>query len=300
MRNVNRRATVGIFLAAVMVSGALASAQKQATLFVTVIAPAAGPAANLMAKDFVVSGGKAEVKDAVRATEPLAIEIVVDVSRPPIGVTPSIQDVRTALQTFVQTIRAAEPQARIALMEAGGGTTPAAELGAPAAALDKAVGMVAPGPDMSGAPMVEGVQAASHALANEPAPRRAIVSVDFGSSDSFPDGRVDGVVKDMFKTGASLWAVAVRPASEQTVTTGSSAAVSINRENAFNSIIKNNGGMRVTIGEASGLKNQLQVIANTLLSQYELTIAGIDAAHARDAKLATASGAKVVPSVFVR
>jgi len=299
MCNLSRRFVAGTLIA-FFVFVAVAFAQKQTIVFVTVIAPASGPVADLKAKDFVVSGGKGEVKDAVRATEPLSVELVVDVSRPPIGVNPSITDVRSGLQTFVQTIRAGEPQARIALMQVGGAAVPAAELGATAAALEKAVGMIAPGPEMTGAVMVEGVQSASHALANEPAPRRAVVSIDFGSLDSFPNGRVDSDVKDVFKTGVSVWAIAVRPASEQTSTNGSAAVLSITRENAFNSIIKNNGGMRITIVEASGLKSQLQMVANTLLSQYELTIAGTDVAHARDLKLATTAGAKVVPSVFAR
>jgi hypothetical protein len=287
-------------LTALMTCGAIAFAQKQTTIFVTVVAPATAPVADLKPKDFIANGGKLEVKDAVRASEPLAIELLVDVSRPPIGVNPPIEDLRAGLQTFVKTIRAGEPQARIGLMQAGGAAVPVVQLGASAAALDKAVGMVAPGPDMSGAVMIEGVQAASHALADEPAPRRAIVSIDFASADPFPEGRTDSVVKDVFKSGVSMWAITARGTNEQTATNGSSTVQTSTRENAFNSIIKNNGGMRVTIVEATGLKNQLQMVANSLLSQYELTIAGVDAAHARDLKLSTASGAKVVPSVFAR
>jgi hypothetical protein len=299
MRKLIRRVTVGT-LTALMTCGAIVYAQKQATLFVTVVS-APGALGDLKAKDFTANGGKLQIKDAVRATEPLAIEILVDVSRPPSGVTPPIQDVRTALQSFVQTIRSAEPAARIGLIQVAGAAVPAVNLGAPAAAVDKAIGMVAPGPDLSGgAVMIEGLQDASKALADEPAPRRAIVCVDFSSSDSFPDSRVGGVVKDMIKTGASVWSVTVRASSEQTTTNGSSTALYNVRDSAFNSIIKNNGGLHVTIVDVTGLKSQLQTIANSLLSQYELTIDGIDAAHARDVKLATASGAKVVPSVFVR
>jgi len=300
MRKLNRRFSAGT-VATLIVSGAVLFAQKQATIFVTVVAPSSGPVAGLTAKDFVVQGGKAEVKDVVHADEPLAVEILVDVSRPPVGVTPPIQDLRTALQSFVQKLRSAESSARIGLTQVSNAAVPAVTLGAPATELDKAIGTIAPGPDMSGsAVMMEGLQDASHTLAEEPAPRRAVVSVDFGSSDSFPDTRVNGLAKDVFKTGVSVWAISVRPAVGQTATNGSTDALYNVRDNAYNSIIKTNGGLRMTIVAATGLKEQLQIVANSLLSQYELTIAGVDAAHARDLKIATSGGAKVIPSVFAR
>src|SRR5690242_3410978 len=69
MRNLSRRFAAGTLIA-FTVYVAAAFAQKQATIFVTVIAPASGPVSGLTAKDFVVQGGKATVKDAVVATEP--------------------------------------------------------------------------------------------------------------------------------------------------------------------------------------------------------------------------------------
>jgi hypothetical protein len=299
MRKLSWRFTAGI-LTALTALGTVAYAQKQATIFVTVVAPGTGPLGNLTAKDFKAEGGKAEIKDAVRADEPLAIELIVDVSRPPIGVNPPIEEMRSALQTFVKAVRTGEPSARIGLIQAGNAAVPVVDLGAPAAALDKATGTVAPGPDTGGAVMIEGVQDASRKLATEPAPRRAIVSIDFGSPDSYPDTRVDSLAKEVYKTGVSLWAVAARAPMENTQTNGSSTMQYATRDNAFNAIIKTNGGLRVTIVTATGLKDQMQIVANSLLSQYELTIAGVDAAHVRDLKLSTSSGAKVVPSVFAR
>lgn len=280
--------------------GTVLFAQKQTTVFVTVVAPSTGPIADLKPKDIVSAGGKIEVKDVVRADEPLSIELVIDVSRPPLGVSYPLEEVRAGLQTFVKTIRAGEPSARIGVIQVGNAAVPAVELGAPAAAVDKALGSLSAGPDTSGAVMIEGIQDASQKLANEPAPRRAIVSVDFGSTDSFPDTRVGGLVKDVMKTGVMVWAIAARAPMENTQTNGSSTAQYSVRENALNSMVKTNGGMRITIVAATGLNEQLKMIANTLLSQYELTIAGIDAAHVHDLKLSTASGAKVIPGVFAR
>ena len=286
MRKLNR--PIVWTLAAVTIAGAVASAQKRTTVFVTVVAPPSGALATLNAKDFVARGG--EIANAVHADEPLSIELIVDVSRPLVGVNPPIEELRTGLQAFVKAIRDGEPSARIGMIEVAGAAVPRVKLGEPAAALDKAVGSVAPGPDMGGAVLVEAVQEASGMLANEPAPRRAIVSVDFATSDPVPEGAVDRMAKDVYKTGVSLWAVSARGSAQET----------LSRENALNAIIKNNGGLRVVIVEATGLKTQLQMVAYSLLSQYELTIAGVDPQHVRDVKLSTAGGAKVVPSLFAR
>lgn len=290
MRNRNRHFT-GWILIALITAGTTALAQKQTQTFVTVVAPASGALTNLTAKDFVVQGGKAEVSDAERATEPLSIVILVDSSKPPLNINPPVEDIRTGLKAFVQTIRAGERSARIALYQVAGASVPMSDMGAPASTLDKAVGMVAPGADMGGAVMVEGIQDGAKKLAQEPAPRRTIVSIDFASADPFPDVQAGAVVKQVFPTGVSLFGIMVRK-TEQEPNTG--------RENVFNSIIKNNGGLRITIGDPAGLKDQLQIVANSLLSQYELTIKGVEPAKAHDLKITTKDGAKVLPSVFAR
>jgi hypothetical protein len=180
---------------------------------------------------------------------------------------------------------------RIALYQVAGASVPVSDLGAPAATLDKALGMVAPGADMGGDVIVEGIQDAAKKLANEPAPRRAIVSIDFASTDPFPDVQAGAVVKQVFPTGVSLFGLMVRKTEQEP---------NVGRENVFNSIIKNNGGLRITIGDPAGLKDQLQLVANSLLSQYELTIKGVEPAKAHDLKITTKDGAKVLPSVFAR
>jgi hypothetical protein len=98
-------------------------------------------------------------------------------------------------------------------------------------------------------------------------------------------------VKQISPTGASLFGIMVRK-TEQEPNTG--------RENVFNSIIKNNGGLRITIGDPAGLRDQLQLVANSLLSQYELTIKGVEPTKVHDLKITTKDGAKVLPSLFAR
>jgi len=283
-----RLPVLALCLAGVVTSPAVAQ-KPQTTAFVTVVAPAAAPMTSLTAKDFKAQGGRFEIAEAVRSTGPLSIEVLVDISRAPYGTNPPIQDLRTALETFVQTIRGGDPSAQIALMQVGNAAVPVVDFDAPPTALDKAVGTVAPGPE-TGAVMIEGVQDAGRALAKRPAPRRAIVAVDFASSDSIPENVAEKIVKEVYLTGASIWAISVRGSVQQPPM----------RENALNMIVKGNGGERLTINVASGLKTQLQSVANSLLSQYNVTIAGIDPPHVRDVKLSTASGAKVVTSLFAQ
>jgi hypothetical protein len=291
-----RRFTAAI-LTGLLGFGAVVFAQKQATMLVTVVATESGPVTNLTAKDFK----GAQVTDAVRATEPLSIELLIDVSRPVGGAQPPLDDIRRGAQAFVETIRAGDPHARLGLVLVSGAPIPSAEVGASAAAIDKAVGMIGTGPDQGGnAAVIEAIQGASQTLANEPAPRRAVVSIDFTSADPMPDPRIALVVKDVFKTGVTLWAIGVHPVEESRATNGSLSALYASRDNALNNMVKANGGQRITIINSSGLKAQLQAVANSLLSQYELTINGVDASHAHDLKLTTASGAKVVTSVFAR
>ena len=99
---------------------------QQASLFVTVVAPESGPLKSLTAKDFIARGAQAEVVGAVRPGALLSVELVVDISRQPYGPNPPIEDLRSALQAFVQTIRSGDPSGRIALMQVGNTTRRAA------------------------------------------------------------------------------------------------------------------------------------------------------------------------------
>lgn len=259
------------------------------TMFVTVLAPASGPITQLTAKDFTIAGGKARVTDAVAATQPLSIELLVDVSRQTAFASSPIDDLHAALGTFVHTIRIGDHDAQIALMSVGTAATPVASFEAPADALDQAINTIAPGPEMS-AVLIEAVDDACQALAKHPAPRRAVVSVDFATTDPIPGTAVKAMAKDFFESGATVWAVSVRGNAQQPYI----------RENTLNVIVKNNGGERSTIVTSTGLKDQLQMVANSLLSQYVLTIDGTDPQHVQQLKISTSGGAKVQQTVFVR
>jgi hypothetical protein len=239
-------------------------ASSQATLLVTVLASSKAPITDLTAKDFkVTDGGQAiQVTAAERATDPLSIEVVVDNAQPPMGVTAPTRDLRSALQTFAKAIRAGNPEAKIGMFTAGGAATPVVPLGGSAADFDNGVNHIAPSPQ-SGGEILEGLVDAARALGAEPAPRRAIVSIDFSSPDEASDTVLRNIETAVFQSGASVWAVSV---------SGSNTTETPSRDAVLNEAPKMSGGQRETIVGSTGLQNQLKVIANSLLSQYALQI----------------------------
>lgn len=255
------------------------------TMLATVVASPAGPLNHLSAKDFAIAGSRAVVVKAVPATQPLSIALLVDVSRPPTSA-PPIDD--AALEAFVHTIRNTDPDAQIALTRVAGTATSVATFDSSSAALVDALRTITSGQETSAA-LIEAIDRAGRILAAQPAPRRAIVSVDLATPDPILDTAVDATVKDVFESGATVWAVCDRRTVHQQLI----------REEALDTIVKGNGGQRTTT-LSTGLHDQLQTIANSLLSQYLLTIADTDPQHVKQLKISTTGGAKVVPSTFAR
>ena len=84
---------------------------------VTVVAEGGTPIRDLKAKDFIVKedGTKRDVVDAQLATEVLSAALLIDAAQPPRGSAP--RDLRAAAATFVKSIQAVNPDARIALWQ---------------------------------------------------------------------------------------------------------------------------------------------------------------------------------------
>lgn len=240
-------------------------ASSHATVFVTVLASAKAPVTDLAAKDFKVKDGSqtVEVATAEHATSPLSIELLVDNAQPPMGVTPPTRDLRSAVQAFAKAIRAGNPDAKIGMFTVGGASTPVVPLAGSVADFDNAINHLAPSPQSGGA-ILEGMVDAAHALGSEPAPRRAIVSIDFSSPDEASDTVLQGIEGAVFQSGATVWAVSV---------SGSNTSETPSRDAVLNEATRMTGGERETIVGSIGLQNQLKSIANSLLSQYELQIA---------------------------
>lgn len=240
------------------------AASSQATILVTVLAPSKAPITDLTAKDFKVTDGSqsVEVAAAEHATQPLSIELVVDNAQPPMGVNPPTRDLRSALQAFAKAVRAGNPDAKIGMFTVGGAATPVVPLTGSPADFDNAINHIAPTPQSGGA-VLEGLVDAARALGAEPAPRRAIVSIDFSSPDEASDTVLQNIETAVFQSGASLWAISV---------SGPNTAETPSRDAVLNELPRLSGGQRAAILGSIGLQNQLKVIANSLLSQYMLRI----------------------------
>lgn len=242
-----------------------ASAAQNANMsvLVTVLAKASGPVTALTAKDFTVHAGKQQlqVTAAELSTRPLSIELLVDNSQPQ-GMSAAMGDLRLALDNFVNTIQASDPDAKIGMYNFAGQAIPVVKLDAPAADLKQAIARLFLIQEATGA-LLEAIEDASRDLSERPAPRRAIVSVDFASAESTPDTAVPGVGKAVSQSGATVWAVSVADVVPETR----------KREFVLSEVTHKTGGMRISMVRSSGLPDQLKAIANSLLSQYMIQFA---------------------------
>jgi hypothetical protein len=252
-----------VILALAVVRG---DASAQASLLVTVLAPAKGPVADLTAKDFKVSDGKQTiaVSAAERVMLPLSIELIVENTLGPMESAPPTYQLRTSLLTFAKVIRTGSANAKIGLFTDAGAAVPMIDLNGSAADLDNFIAHFAPVHQGSGA-LLEALLDAARVLAEEPPsrPRRQIVMIDFAAPDPTTKAEVMNIERAVSQSGATVWSVSVagsRPETPQ-------------REVMLDGLTKDTGGHRQSIVGASGLENQLKVIANSLLSQYTIQIA---------------------------
>lgn len=281
-------------MGATLVLGGTPSAVQRGTpkaALVTVVADAAGPVRDLAAKDFVVTedNQKREVVNAEIARDPLAIALLVDTSLPPMGVTPPVQDLRTALSTFVKTIQNGSLGAKIALAEFAGASVPKTGFDDRQEDLAAAIARLYPN-QQPHAVLIEALVDAAKRLGEQPPPRRAIVSVDFNTQEASADRTMKDAAEAVHKAGATLWSVSVR----------GTAPSPDNREEVLNKITKANGGLRLTPVSASGLEPNLKIVAFSLLSQYTVTFMRPDGANPKTTKFETTRGAKVQLTPWMR
>ena len=279
---------------------------QQKVALVTVVADANGRIKDLTAKDFVVmeDNARREVVDVQPADDPLSIALLIDTTQPPMGMIPPTQDLRTAVTTFIRTIQAAEPAAKISITETAGAAVTPVDFTTRFADLEKAIGRLVPN-QPRGAVMLEALVDAGKRLGEQPPPRRAIVSVDFNSLEGSADRSLKDAVEAVHKAGATLWPVSVRgsatntPASDVAgVRTG--VQTSPIREEAFNKITQANGGMRLQPVDAPGLEPNLKIVANSLTSQYTITFVRPNGGNPKTTKIETSKGAKVLLTPWMR
>lgn len=257
----------------------------------TVIAESGAPVTNLTAGDFVVREGDTvrEVVSAEPSSFPLVVSLLIDMTKPQIDNSQLARELRKGVSAFVSSLRASQGTAKIALVEVGAGTETAAAFDAPAAALDAAVQRLLPA-HPADAIMLESIGAAAKSLQPMQTPRRAIVTVDFDSSESLTEDTMKRMTDALHQSGATVWSVSVRlPRSS-----GS------RREDALNRITRVSGGLRQVANASSGLEAMLKKVADSLASQYIVNFARPGDAPMKPVRMETKQGLKVHVSPMSR
>jgi len=139
--------------------------------------------------------------------------------------------------------------------------------------------------------LLEALVDAGKKLAARPAPRRAIVTVDFHSVEGSAEKTMKAAVTSIHDCGATLWPITVR---------GTASRDDQNREDVLNKASKANGGMRFSSIDASGLEANLKKVAASLTSQYVVTFARTGDGAAKNVTFESAGGQKVLLTPFMR
>jgi hypothetical protein len=283
---------VAVCAAGVLVTSVGARPQgQQKVALVTVIADASGPVKDLTAKDFIVTedNAKREVVDAQLADDPLSIALLIDTTQPPMGAIPPTQDLRTAAVSFVKTVQAASPSAKISLTEMAGAAVTTVNFTTKFEELEKGINRLVPN-EPRAAVLLEALADAGKRLGEQPPPRRAIVSIDFNSLEGSAERSLKAAVDAVHNAGATLWPVSVRGSSQTTPL----------REEALNKMTLANGGMRFQPVDAPGLEPNLKIVANSLNSQYSITFVRTGGGNPKTTKIETSKGAKVLLTPWMR
>jgi len=277
-------------LAAIAAGTVALAAPNEKLALVTVVADESKPAAALTPADFVVTEEKDKVRvvEAVPARDPLSVVLLVDTALPADGAAWTLE-MRKGLTSFVATLLAGEPGAQIALYQVANAATPVKDFTSSRADLEAGINVIASG-TAAGSAMLEGVGTAAKRLGQRPAPRRAIVCVAIGTAEG--TSLVPKMVGDtVLQSGATLWVVSVQSAFDASLT---------NRDTVWTRSTADSGGLRQNIVQATRIESRLQAVANSLLSQYFLTMIRSREGAVKGLKGQTAQGAQVLFTHWMR
>lgn len=248
-------------LCAPLMAGLTAFAIQDRQLLVTVLDWDDVALTGLTPADVTVfEDGTARTVTAVeRATEPLAVVLLIDTGKSPIGTTEPTRDVRTAVTTFVKTVFASGAPVEMAIMEYAGAGTMLRGYTQKLEEVERVASRLVPS-QRSNSVLLETLPDAVRDIAKRPALRRAIVVLDRGSMET---GRVEQerVLSSIAKSGASIWAVTVQSAQ----------ASSPVKEVVLDEVTQDTGGRRLSAVSPAALEGLMKKIADALVSQYVVT-----------------------------
>jgi len=261
------------------------------SILVTVLGKDGVPIRDLAVGEFSVTedGARREVTAAALATDPLFVSVLIDTSKPQQGDVDPVRDLRASLATFVKTIHATSPTAEIALTTVGGAGVLIQDFTTQAVELERVTSRLV-SDQRSMAVVLEALIDAARGLRDKPSPRRAIVTLDFASREA-STVQPTTVIEEVFKSGASVWAVSVH---------GSMGGTAPRRDTTIDHLTKNTGGVRATALLPSALDSTLKNLALALTSQYVVTYTRPDGPAPRSIVPAAKRGSKVLMAPFIQ
>ncbi|HET9370141.1 MAG TPA: hypothetical protein VFO19_07825 [Vicinamibacterales bacterium] len=260
---------VAVFASAIFLASTAGPTMAQAggaaqtvdrTIALTVLDRDGAPVRDLETEDFALTeGGEPRtIVNAALSTDPLEVVVVVNTAQPQ-GQIRQILDERDALKAFVTTLRAAEPQSRIALIVCSGSALSTTAFDASPAELDRRIEQLAPTYQLESS-VIEAIVAAARLVGETPSPRRAIVVIDLDSTDPF-NVPIEAVAAQVEKSMAAFWPISVH-------TSGASTAP---REALFTNLPPRTGALRQTTIISRPLPEMMRQMARVLASQYLVT-----------------------------
>lgn len=258
------------------------------SILVTVVTKDGAPLKDLTPPDFVVveDGQPRTVTSAALSNEPMAIALMIDTSKPPIGTDLPVRDIRAGLNAFVKTIYAANPESKISLTDISGAAVKTVNFTNNGDQMLKATGRVVVGQRSSGV-LIEGLIDTAKDMNKVTATRRAIVVLSFDAPEASTTQPRDAAMA-VQKSGAAFWAV--------TIGSGGSPV----REVIFDNLPATTGGMRLTALQGTGLEKMLTNVAESLTTQYLVTYTRPDDGKAETIQAGAHKGDKVLRANWVR
>jgi VWFA-related protein len=233
--------------------------QVQRTIYVNAMDQAGIPVTDLKANEVrVLEDNKPrEVTSIEKATDPMAIAILVDTSP---GIQYFVNELRESLGVFTKKILAGSPESQISIGEFGGVSMTIVNFTSSADEIAAGIPKLLPKPE---APSVlnEALVDTGKALGKQKTPRRLVLIVNSEPAAEGSQVTPKTIADEIRKSGATVWAVSVQKGPE----------LNSARDALLKGLANNTGGFRATLQTPAQLQGLLGSVADHLLATYAVT-----------------------------